>query len=454
MSDTESKASPQAENRRSRFSGFHARTYEMELLISGAVVFGLIHLPPVIERISTSFLAGLEGNLSLIGFMGQVYLQLVLYGLIAVFVLHLAMRGFWVGLLGLESVFPEGIRWDRVKLGPAMIKRYRAGIDSLAATIEKVDDLCSLIFSFGFLVTFIWIYFVIFLVAAGAFAFGFSWLFLGGRGTATVFWIVAGLIFGIPVMAELIDKTLGPRVRPGGAGERIIGQMVRIHYAVAPLRLIGATQLTLSSNLSNTKVSAVIVIAMLAMAFLQISGGVLGEGIVRFDSLTYFPDSLREQGMDPGHYRSLRGPNAVEPLTPTIQDDMVTEPYLKLFIPYNPRRHNRLLAEACPSLQRLSKDGLDAGRGTKLEDIQVQDAAACLGSLFSISLDGEGVQDMHFDFTIEQDTGLEGVVAFLPIDGLDHGRHELMILAPSRPRQKDKDNKTPQPVRHLIPFWL
>ncbi|RLE30261.1 MAG: hypothetical protein DRJ61_13080, partial [Acidobacteria bacterium] len=150
MSDTESKASPQAENRRSRFSGFHARTYEMELLISGAVVFGLIHLPPIIERISTSFLAGLEGNLSLFGFMGQIYLQLVLYGLIAVFVLHLAMRGFWIGLLGLESVFPEGIRWDRVKLGPAMIKRYRAGIDSLAATIEKVDDLCSLIFSFGF----------------------------------------------------------------------------------------------------------------------------------------------------------------------------------------------------------------------------------------------------------------------------------------------------------------
>lgn len=454
MSDTESKASPQAENRRSRFSGFHARTYEMELLISGAVVFGLIHLPPIIERISISFLAGLEGNVHTMGILGQVYLQLVLYGLIAVFVLHLAMRGFWVGLLGLESVFPEGIRWDRIKLGPAMIKRYRAGIGSLAATIEKVDDLCSLIFSFGFLVIFIWIYFVVLLVAAGALAVGFSWLFLGGKGVATVFWIIAGLTIGIPVLAELVDKALGPRVKPGGAGERIIGQMVRIHYAVAPLRLIGATQLTLSSNLSNTKVSAVIVTAMLAMAFLQIGGGVLGQGIVRLDSLIYFPDSLREQGMDPGHYRSLRGPNAVEPLTPTIQDDMVTDPYLKLFIPYNPRRHNRLLAEACSSLQPLSKNGLDAGRGLKLEDIQVQDAAACLGSLFAVSLDGEVLQGLHFDFTREQGTGLEGIVSFLSVDGLDHGRHELMILAPPKNRLTDKDDETPQAVRHLIPFWL
>jgi hypothetical protein len=425
----------------------------MELLVSGAVVFGLIHLPPIVERISTSFLAGLEGNVRLMGVLGQVYLQLVLYGLIAVFVLHLAMRGFWIGLLGLESVFPEGIRWDRVKLGPAMIKRYRTGIGSLAATIEKVDDLCSLIFSFGFLVVFIWIYFVILLVVAGTFAVGFSWLFLGGRGAATVFWIIAGLIIGIPMVAELIDKTLGKRARPGGIGERTIGLMVGIHYAVAPLRLIGATQLTLSSNLSNTRVSAVIVVAMLAMAFLQIGGGVLGQGVVRIDSMTFFPDSLREQGMDPRHYRALRAPNAVEPLIPTIQNDIVTEPYLKLFIPYNPRRHNRLLAEACPNLQPLSKNGLDAGKGQDLEDIQVQEAAGCLGSLYHISLDGKRLMEIQFDFTVEQRTGLEGIVSFVPVDGLESGRHELMILAPPKPRQKDEDEETPEPVRHLIPFW-
>jgi len=133
---------------------------------------------------------------------------------------------------------------------------------------------------------------------------------------------------------------------------------------------------------------------------------------------------------------------------------MVTEPYLKLFIPYNPRRHNRLLAEACPNLQPLSKNGLDAGRGTKLEDIQVQDAAACLGSLFAVSLDGEGLQGMHFDFTIEQGSGLEGIVSFLSVDSLDHGRHELLILAPPKPKQKGEDEKAPQALRHLIPFWL
>ena len=146
-------------------------------------------------------------------------------------------------------------------------------------------------------------------------------------------------------------------------------------------------------------------------------------------------------------------PDTVEPLTPTIQNDIVSEPFLKLFIPYNPRRHNRL-AQACPSLQPLSKNGLDAGKGEKLNDTQIQDAAACLGSLFLISLDGETLKDTHFDFTIEQGSGLEGIVSFLPVDGHGSGRHELVILAPPKPRQNDEDGKTPEPVRHLIPFWL
>ncbi|MCD4749708.1 MAG: hypothetical protein K8R59_10070 [Thermoanaerobaculales bacterium] len=454
MSDTESRASQKLESRRSRFGAFHARTYEMELLVSGAVVFGLIHLPPVFERMFTSFRASLEGNLRLIGILGQGYLQLVLYGLIAVFVLHLALRGFWIGLLGLESVFPEGIRWDRVKLGPATIRRYRAGFGSLAEVIEKVDDLCSLVFSFGFLVVFIWIYFAVLLVVTAAFGFGFSWLFLGGRGASTVFWIVGGSIIGFPMMTDLIDKTLGQRVRSGGMVERIIEVMVGIAYTISPMRFIGAIQLTLGSNLSNTKASIVLVGFMFALAFVQIGGGFLGQGVVRLDSLTFFPDSLREQGMDPRHYRALRDPDAVEPLIPTIQSDCVADPYLKLFIPYNPRRHNHLVTEACPDLSALSKNGLDAGKGANLEDTQVQEAAACLGSLFSISLDGESVKDIHFDFTIEQGTGLEGLVSFLSVDELERGRHELMILAPPKVRLTDEDEKTPDPVRHLIPFWL
>jgi len=454
MSHTESKASETQENRRSRFAEYHSRTYEMELLVSGAVVFGLIHLPPIIARVFDSFRAGLEGNVRLIGLFGQIYLQLVLYALIAIFVLHLVMRGFWIGLLGLESVFPQGIQWDRAKLGPLTLRRHREGIGSLAQSIEKVDDLCSLVFSFGFLVVFIWIYFVLVLMVSALVGLGLSWLFFGGKGAALVFWIVASSIIIIHSLTEIIDRTFGGRLRSGGILEKALQLLVNISYSISPMRWIGSTQLTLATNTSNTRVSVILVACMVALAGVQIGGSVLGQGIVRIDSLVYFPDSLRDNGMDPRHYRSERGPLVVEPVIPSIQSDLVTDPYLKLLIPYNPRRHNHLVAEACPDLKPLSKNGLDGGRGKDYEAGHVQMAAKCLGSLFKISIDGHTPPDIHFDFTIENGTGLEGIISFLPLDTLGPGRHELLILAPPRPEPRAEDTPAPKPVRHLIPFWI
>ncbi|MEN8164578.1 MAG: hypothetical protein ABFS37_10650 [Acidobacteriota bacterium] len=454
MSDIESKDSPQAENRRSRFSGFHARTYEMELLLSGALVFGLIHLPAVVDTWSTSFRAGLSGNLRMLGALGPVYLQLVLYALIATFLLHLIMRGFWIGLLGLESVFPDGIRWDQLKLGPATIKRYRAGIGSLGKTIEKVDDLCSLVFSFGFLIVFVFVYSVVIIAAVAALAFGSSWGFLGGKGANIIFWSLIAIIVVIQQMAQSFDKAFSSRVKSGGVPERLIRLLVNIAYALSPMRLVGTTQLTLGSNISDTKVGMVILGSVLTLGLFHVGGVFFGEGIVRIDSLTFFPDSLREQGVDPRHYRDLRNLTAVEPKIPTMQNDIVEEPYVKLFIPYLPRRHNHLVEQACPDLQQLSKNGLDAGKGERLEDSLIQDTAECLGSLFEISLDGEKLQDLHFDFTIEQETGLEGIVSFLPVNGLESGRHELVILSPPKPGKTKEAPIAPEPVRHLIPFWL
>ncbi|MCK5378603.1 MAG: hypothetical protein KAJ78_04330 [Acidobacteria bacterium] len=454
MSNTESKASQTPENRRSRFSGLHARTYEMELLVSGALVFGLIHVPPVFDRWFTSFRASLDGTLRLLGTIGPAYLQMVLYALIATFVLHLMMRGFWIGLLGLESVFPDGIRWDHLKLGPATIKRYRAGIGSLAKSIEKVDDLCSLVFSFGFLIVFVFVYSVVVIWAVVALSFAISWAFLGGKGATILFWSLIALVVVLQQLAQSLDKFFGSRVKSGGVPETLIRLLVNIAYAVSPMRLVGTTQLTLGSNISDTKVGMVILGSVLTLGLFHIGGTFFGEGIVRIDSLTFFPDSLREQGMDPRHYRDLREPNSVEPKIPTIQKDIVAGPYLKLFIPYIPRYHNPLIASVCPNLQPLSKNGIDVGRGEKLDDAQVIETAACLGSLFQISLDGEHQQRLHFDFTVEPGTALEGIISFLPVDDFKQGRHELVILAPPKPGKTDEDTKTPEPVRHLIPFWL
>lgn len=448
------QAPDDVKKRGSRFGDFHRRTYEMELLVSGAVVFGLFHLPPILEHTFASVQAGLSGDLYLVGTLAQTYFMLMVYGLIVAFVLHLVIRGFWIGLLGLESVFPAGIRWHKVKVGPFIAASYKKKIGSLARSVERVDNLCSMIFSFAFMVVFTFLYSIA-VIAVGA-VFALIWSLLAPRSEATpiVFWAIVGVVIGAPLVVGAFDKVFGKRLNPGGTAGRVMSFLAHAVWTFSPARLIGPTQLTLGTNVSNVVVATAMVATMWVLAAVQIGYMFVGAGLVRFDSLSYFPDSLREQGVYPIHYRSLRPDDTVSPRTPSIQSELVRDPYLKLFLPYYPRRHNSRLSEICSELGAISSEGLDTGRGKELDDTTVERAAACVGSLFDISLDGEKIVSPRFDFTVEPGTGLEGIITFIPIHELPAGRHELEIIAP--PYSKARGSKDPEaePIRHLLPFWV
>ncbi len=57
----------------SRFGGFHIWTFEAELLISGAVVFGLLQVAPHITRFFDNALVRLEGHLRVLANLGVGY---------------------------------------------------------------------------------------------------------------------------------------------------------------------------------------------------------------------------------------------------------------------------------------------------------------------------------------------------------------------------------------------
>jgi len=175
------------------------------------------------------------------------------------------------------------------------------------------------------------------------------------------------------------------------------------------------------------------------------------SGLLHFDSLVYFPETLREQGLDPLHYRELREPGAIEQYYPSIQNDIVEGPYLKLFIPYSPRRHNSLIRERCPDAEPLGHSGFAFGRGEPGEADAAREAVECMVSLFVVELDGVPIGAGAFEFGREPGTGLEGIVAYIAVSDFAPGRHELVVLAP--PRRSDRDDDDPSPARHVIPFW-
>jgi hypothetical protein len=175
------------------------------------------------------------------------------------------------------------------------------------------------------------------------------------------------------------------------------------------------------------------------------------EGVIRFDSLVYFPDDLYEQGIDPLHYRTLRGDRSDTRSVPSIQSDIVEDPYLVLSIPYYPRRHNQLIRERCPDLQPFRPSGFVFGQANPPDASAVAATIGCLASLFEIELDASLLVDLEFDYTRDPGIGRESIVTYIPISNLEPGRHELVVVAPSH--EMGRGDPDAEPDRHLIPFW-
>lgn len=146
MNEEEPELGNEPPARGSRFARLHTQTYEMELLVSGGFTLALMQLQePLSTRLEQS-LAFVDGGLRMVVSFGLIYAALAVLTLTVFFACNLLLRAFWIGLVGLESVFPDGIDWDQLKVGPHSKQVLLRQVPPLSRSIESLDDICSLIF--------------------------------------------------------------------------------------------------------------------------------------------------------------------------------------------------------------------------------------------------------------------------------------------------------------------
>jgi hypothetical protein len=229
------------------------RTDELELIISSLTIFALFSLPgwlfdkfaDIYTHLSTSFvIAGMLAVSLLAGFS---------YGLAACFVVHLMARAYWVGLIGLRTAFPGGIRWDRTLIfGPIGREHFRRALPDLDQVIASTDRLASSLFAVISMLTLGALWFgtlmITTLVAAGAIGASF-----GRTNTAlvTASLVLVVAFVGVPLLSYLLDAQLAsrlPRLQRSPTFAALIGAMRRFSGLAYPRRLVLPVQLTLQSN--------------------------------------------------------------------------------------------------------------------------------------------------------------------------------------------------------------
>lgn len=132
-------------------------SWQAELLVSTIAIFGSIQLFKVIDWLTIIAIDRLAPTQYLIGY------AIVFAGLLAVsilstmFIIHFLLRAYWIGLVGLNSVFPDYSLNDSA-YSELYTSKILTFLPKLPKTIQDVDELSSVIFSAAFYMLLIYSY--------------------------------------------------------------------------------------------------------------------------------------------------------------------------------------------------------------------------------------------------------------------------------------------------------
>ncbi len=438
MSETPVDRSPTARDPdEAKFERLRDRTDEIELIISGLTTVALFTLPGWLYET----LMNVQSHQSVVSAMGSNIVLILVPGLFYVlgfcFAVHLMIRAYWAGLIGLRTVFPQGIDWDRTPgLGPVGRRYYRDRLPTLSESISKADHLASSLFS------------VISLIALGvlwtALLFGGVIVLAGligsqtGRTNQAVSLgtiVTLGGFFGIVTLLWLLDAKFGrwfPRLQDRAWYQRLIHGLIRLSGWIAPQRLILPVQLTLQSN-TRPRLFTFFLGAGSVMIILV--GFAVNASWNRFslsEEFRYLDDELAREGFRSTYYENLRSSRDRLRFYPMIDDFVQQRSVLSVFIPYFPLRDNLVLDSQCaPDMPPLD----------------------CLRNLWQVSL-GDRILAPDALFPAERlDLNLRGLIGVIELSGLEPGLHTLKVSWNQGGDALALDDRYPVAARdYSIPF--
>jgi len=121
-------------------------SWQAELIISGLAIFGSLQLPDLIDRFGQWGMTHFSADLGFFLIMFFVYLHFTSGILIFAFITHFILRAVWIGFIGLNSVFPEGIKTDGGMYSKIFMEKFKADYVHKNYGIESLDKFCSGVF--------------------------------------------------------------------------------------------------------------------------------------------------------------------------------------------------------------------------------------------------------------------------------------------------------------------
>ncbi|MDX2182895.1 MAG: hypothetical protein SFW08_02815 [Gemmatimonadaceae bacterium] len=417
-------------------------TWEIELLISGALAFGAIQLPGYFDDWLVQWIPRLTEGMLLPAIMGYVFLKSLATTLALTFGLHIVLRGFWAASLGLHSVYPEGIQWDNVKTGPIFREVTRAAVPSLPVYVSRLDNTSSLVFALGALLLMLSALSSVFAVLAIGVTYVVSRA-MGGELRPFVGAAIAFAAIVLPgVIAGFVDKKRGAELRPGSRARRVMERMARYSITLGGTRIAGPMMLVFTSRQGQTKGTAILLAVLYGVFGLVFAQVALRLEFFDLNTYQFLPASGEGVGRS-AYYASQRTGATGYSTIPFIDHDVIEDQVLRVFVPYRMRRFDEVLKAKCPSAAQSKATDTSAAEN------RARRVLDCFVPMLNPQIDGAAVDGVASWLGTDPVSSQRGFVLMVPLRGLADGAHLLTLTEIPRVDRPAK----PTPDRYTIPFY-
>jgi hypothetical protein len=310
------------------------QSWQAELVISGLIVTILFQLPDIfIKWAETTVIQSGEIEFTFL-FVASISFLIGIDCLIVFFGVHFVFRGIWIALLGLNSVYPNGIDAQSKKgMGEKYWQKTKEKYPNLTAYNIELDSTCSLIFSMATVTIIILTSFSVVILA----------LYQCIRFLISYFPIIGDYIGPIGIIAYLaftvtafLTQYLGKKYPDNKRIEKIVNGYSNATSTLFALYVfqkpIGYITSIYTSNDKSKYTGYVFMLGCVVMGY--VGGRQIGQSRAfdDFSAKEYFTFNNKPHQILAFNYENLMD-KAAQIYTPVIQSDMIADDFLKVFIP-------------------------------------------------------------------------------------------------------------------------
>jgi hypothetical protein len=414
--------------------GLFNRSFELEMLVAGAFILLLLRLPSVLDS-AQEYALTRTTDATFFAIVAVILAKGVIYILLGNLIAHLLLRCFWVGVIGINSVSENSATDDFKRYGKvyrAFTEKHWIPIDGIAT---RLDSLCRLLFgmSFTFLVLMLGV--IIQSILLFILALVLKNMFFVSVPLMRVYMGVFAFLLLPPIAVFWLDKFLTKKNAGGKLWESIATRVFSfsriINFFIIPISPVLAT---LAANVNRSR------LMLIYFAYYALFFSITTFSNAKYNAFIYFPDNAKEHGIDYSHYESLMKSD-VNSYLPTIQSDIITDKYIKLFIPYRNSDSDSLSAHF-PDLDAFRNEGISFD-SKPASDEQTQRALAAFKEFYRITINDSVIHGESAFFYTHPKTDMPGVMLYIPTDALPRGRNLLRLEKPFVRTRKE----------YFIPFF-